>query len=126
MEEKEFLARMSEVLGQEDKEAKKKMASLQDIAHEGALFSDWANTFCTRQLFKWLDEQIQDTKNTWISAESREAAEAIRLQAQSYTKIKNWIVSKINAGQYAANGLKQFHDQGVEIEGLIKLPPPTE
>lgn len=107
----------------EEREAQRKLDLLNERAHEGALFADWSRSYCSKKLFGWLDEQIQDTKNNWLAAESREKAEAIRLQAQSYTKIKNWILAKVRAGEVAAEGVKQFHDEGVELEGMIH--PPT-
>lgn len=106
----------------DEKVAQKILGVLESQAHEGALFSDWSRAFCTIQLVKWIDEQIQDSKNSWISADNRDKAEAIRLQAQSYTKTKNWIVSKIRSGELAALGIKKFHDEGIEMEGLIKPP----
>jgi hypothetical protein len=107
-----------------EQDAQKVLGKLTDQAHRGALFSDWTRQYCTRELVKWLDEQIQDTKNMWLSQESREKAEAIRLQAQSYTKIKNWILSQVKAGEVAAEGVKRFHEEGIELAGLIKQPPP--
>jgi|SRR5579871_3353308 len=107
----------------EEKEMQKQLQNLTDQAHEGALFSDWSRSFCTREMFKWLDEQIQDSKNNWISATSQQEAEAIRLQAQSYTKIKNWVLSKVRTGDVAAVGVRKFHEEGIELQGLIKPPP---
>jgi hypothetical protein len=107
----------------EDIEVQKKLAGLQDLAHEGALFRDWSTLYCSRKLFKWLDEKISDSKNLWVSATSREEAEAIRLRTQSFTMIKNWIYAQIKAGELAADGVKQLHEEGVTLEGMIKRPP---
>lgn len=103
--------------------AQKQLQGLNDQAHEGALFADWSRSACSVKLFKWLDEQILDSKNRWLSATSRESAESVRLQAQSYQKIKLWINAQIGAGVVASLGIKQFHEEGIELEGLIKPPP---
>jgi hypothetical protein len=110
----------------EELEAQKKLAILQDQSHQGALFADWKNAWCTRKLFGWLDEQISDSRNKWLSAESREGAEAVRLEARAYKRIKTWIVAQILAGDMAAKGVKDLHEQGVKVEGLIVQPPPTQ
>lgn len=103
--------------------AQKQLSGLNDQAHEGALFADWSRSACSVKLFKWLDEQILDSKNRWLSATSRELAESVRLQAQSYQKIKLWINAQIGAGVVASLGIKKFHEEGIELEGLIKPPP---
>lgn len=103
--------------------AQKQLETLTDQAHEGALFADWSRSACSVKLFKWLDEQISDSKNRWLSATSRESAESVRLQAQSYQKIKLWINAQIGAGAVASLGIKKFHEEGIELEGLIKPPP---
>lgn len=110
----------------EEKDAQKQLSALQDIAHQGALFADWKNSYCTQKFIQWLDAQIMDTKNSWLTMKSREEAEAVRLQAQSYVKVKNWINAKILAGDLAAKGMKELYDQGVQLEGLVKLPPTQE
>jgi hypothetical protein len=108
----------------EDVEARKKLAHLQDEAHKGALFADWARQQVSILLFKWLDEQIQDSKNAWLSAPDREKAESVRLQAQAFSKTKSWIYAQIKAGDMAADGIKQLRDEGVELTGWIKPPTP--
>lgn len=100
--------------------AEKMLASFEKTAHEGALFTDWARSYCTIKFLKWVDEQISDAKNSWISAKDRESAEAIRLQTQSYTKMKNWILAKIREGEVASEGVMKLHAEGVEMEGMIK------
>lgn len=115
------------MIGEEEQgghDPQKTLEKFQDIAHEGALFSDWSRMFCTKQFLLWLDSQITDEKNAWLAMQDREKAEAVRLQAQAYTKVKNWLASKINAGNLAAKGIKDLHDQGVELEGMIR--PPTQ
>ncbi len=109
---------------EEEVKAEKTLLALQDQAHERALFRDWKNLHCTVRLLKWVDEQILDSKNQWLSADNRDHAEAIRLQAQAYTKTKNWILAQIKAGDVAAEGIKRLHDEGVELTGFIKPPTP--
>lgn len=108
---------------QEEKEAQRKLQALNSMAHEGALFLDWSRGFCTKKLFAWLDEQIMDQKNLWVSAASREEAEAIRLRTQSFTMTKNWVLAKIKLGEMASAGAKELHDEGVTLEGYINPPP---
>jgi hypothetical protein len=116
----------NEYASAEEKAAQKLLGQLDSQAHEGALFADWSRQYCSVRLFKWLDEQIADSKNAWLTKTSREEAEAVRLESRAYAKIKSWIYTQIKAGELASVGIKQFHNEGVEMEGVIKLPPTRE
>ena len=105
----------------EEKAAQKVLGQLDSQAHEGALFADWSRQYCSVRLFKWLDEQIADSKNAWLTKTSREEAEAVRLESRAYAKIKSWIYTQIKAGELASIGIKQFHNEGVELDGILKL-----
>lgn len=113
----------NEFVSDEEKQARKLLERLDAQAHEGALFADWAKQYCSVRLFKWLDDQINDSKNRWLTAVSREEAEAVRLESRAYAKIKGWVYAQQKAGELASVGIKEFHEQGVEMEGNIKPPP---
>lgn len=107
---------------EEEVETQRVLGKLEDTAHEGALWSDWGKTYCSQKLFKYLDEQIQLSKNAWLSA-TEDEARAIRYRTQSYAMIKSWVASHIQAGNLAGAGIKKFHEEGIELQGLIKPPP---
>jgi hypothetical protein len=107
----------------EEVKAQKTLESLEGTAHDGALFADWSRSYCSIKLFAWLDEQIDDSRNRWLQATDREAAEAVRLQSQAYAKIKTWVRAHVKAGELASEGIKEFRNEGIELEGMIK--PPT-
>lgn len=107
-------------LTQEDKDAQANLARLEQQAHEGALFEDWMRHQAGQKFSKYLESEITDAKNKWLSATDREAAEVVRLQAQVYQKIKGWINAQISAGKLASVGIKKFSEEGVKLEGWIK------
>lgn len=103
----------------EEKEAAARLITLQNQAHEGALFSDWMRHQAGQKFSRYLDEQIADAKNKWLVGADREAAEIVRLQAQVYQKIKLWIAAQIQSGNVASVGIKKFQEEGVKLEGWI-------
>lgn len=105
--------------------SQKKLQLLENQAHEGALFADWRNLYCSKKLIQWLEAQIDGAHGAWLHGTNREESEAQRFQAQGIVKVKNWIYAQIKAGELAAEGVKELHDQGVTLEGHIK-PPPTK
>lgn len=105
---------------QEDKDAQVKLAILDKQAHQGALFDDWIRHQAGQLFLKYLQSQIEDSKNAWLGAEDREKAETVRLQAQVYAKIKGWIHAQIATGKLASNEVKKFSEEGVKLEGWIK------
>jgi hypothetical protein len=106
----------------EEKAAKESLQNLTEKAHEGALFSNWTKSYCTQQFFKWLDEQILDSRNRWLQENAN--AVSIQAEARAFVKVKKWVNAQIGIGTVAALGIKRFHEEGVELEGLIK--PPTD
>jgi|SRR6185312_1155618 len=107
---------------QDDKEIAAKLMALESQAHEGALFEDWMRHGAGQKFAKYLESQITLAKNDWLSAEDRQAAENIRIQAQVYAKIKAWIYSQIQTGKVAGTEIKKFSDEGTRLNGLIRLP----
>lgn len=105
---------------QEDREIADKLASLDRQAHQGAIFEDWIRHQAGQLFTKYLDEQINDSKNKWLASEDREAAEIVRVQAQVYSKIKQWIAAQILSGKTASVELKKFAEEGDKLEGWIK------
>lgn len=105
---------------QEDKDAAAKLAVLEKQAHQGALFEDWMRHQAGQLFLAYLNGQINDSKNAWLGAIDREAAETVRLQAQVYQKIKSWINAQIATGKLASNNIKSFSEEGVKLEGWIK------
>lgn len=116
----------NEVVDEEEKKAKDLLAKLEAQAHEGAMFADWAKQYCSVKVFRFLDSQINDTKNAWLTAENREKAEAVRLESRAYAKVKGWIYAQIKAGELAGNEVRKFKGEGIELEGVIKQPPPAK
>lgn len=103
----------------DEKEAAEKLARLERQAHEGALFEDWMRHQAGQIFNQYLESQINDAKNRWLAAEDREAAEAVRLQSQSFQKIKQWINAQISAGKLASVEVKRYVEEGAKLEGWI-------
>jgi hypothetical protein len=104
----------------EEKAAQVQLANFDRQAHQGALFDDWIRHQAGQMFLKYLQTQIEDSKNAWLGATNREAAETVRLQAQVYAKIKAWIHAQIATGKLASNEVKRFSEEGVKLEGWIK------
>lgn len=105
---------------EEDKEASAKLAVLEKQAHQGALFDDWIRHQAGQIFNQYLESQITDSKNKWLGAEDREAAELVRVQAQVYQKIKQWINAQIVSGKVASQEVKKFVQEGAKLEGWVK------
>jgi hypothetical protein len=107
-------------LSQEDQEHADKLARLEQQAHQGALFEDWIRHQAGQIFLKFLEEQVTDSKNKWLSADDRNGAEIVRVQAQVYQKIKQWIAAQIASGKLASNEVTKFVQEGEKLEGWIK------
>lgn len=103
----------------EEKAAAARLIVLQNQAHEGALFEDWMRHQAGQKFSRYLETEIADAKNRWLTGADRDAAEIVRLQTQVFVKIKQWIASQIVSGKVAAEGIKRFQEEGVKLEGWI-------
>lgn len=106
----------------DEKEVAAKLAALEQQAHQGALFEDWMRHQAGQLFAKYLEGQINLSKNEWLAASDEDSLK-IRYQAQVYAKIKTWIYAQIQAGKLAASETKKFAEEGERLTGLIK--PPT-
>lgn len=104
---------------EEEKRAAAQYIVLQNQAHEGALFEDWMRHQAGQKFSRYLEEQITDAKNKWLTGPDREVAETVRLQTQVFVKIKQWIAAQIVSGKVAAEGIKRYQEEGVKLEGWI-------
>jgi hypothetical protein len=111
-----------EFLTQDEQELRAKLELLERQAHTGALFDDWVRHQAGQAFMKYLEEQINDSKNRWLSAADREAAEVVRVQAQVYQKVKGWINAQSASGKVASQEVKRFTEEGVKLAGLIVDP----
>lgn len=103
----------------EEKAAASRLIVLQNQAHEGALFEDWMRHQAGQKFSRFLEAEIADAKNRWLTGADRDAAEIVRLQTQVFVKIKQWIAAQIVSGKVAAEGIKKFQEEGVKLEGWI-------
>lgn len=103
----------------DEKEAAARLITLQNQAHEGALFDDWMRHQAGQKFSRYLEAEIADAKNKWLTGADRDAAEIVRLQTQVFVKIKQWIAAQILSGRVAAEGIKKFQEEGVKLEGWI-------
>lgn len=111
---------------EEDRQMQGRLALLKSQAETGAHFSDWVRTPASVIFLKMLDDQIQDSKNAWLLASGSVPAEVVRVQAQVYLKIKQWIMSQIQVGKAAEVGLKQFEDEGAALSNIVRMPERPE
>jgi hypothetical protein len=92
-------------------------ARLEMTAQEGAVLREWAKHPGFTILKRWLDQEINDARNRWLSASNKDEAEQLRLENKGLVKVYDFVKKTILQGDFANNQLAKLASESISSDG---------
>ena len=107
----------SPYISEEDKDLIRQMMQLESDAAAANEVEGVLNNQVMKNFMKWLDDEVENSKNAVFTAKSEENTQDLRIRGRTLLEVKNFFLAKIHYGKAASEAL--VRDQA-EMERINK------